>query len=195
MYETPLATAARQDAGCFVDYDARSNLGKQRAACGFSWLLRVADHEAVLVDPDLFSSLVHRSVVLLKRMFGRQTSSRWLFSLKNDWIAQVIPQHAIKAIRVLSTRKIVAGRQKQKLRWHVLQLNVRRQVFTAACCVERQLHSFILSEMGANTGHRAQGTCSCHFYVICDMRYVRDQLRDQRGQRRRYWPPFAPWVQ
>jgi hypothetical protein len=23
----------------------------------------------------------------------------------------------------------------------------------------------------------------------------RDQLRDQRGQRRRYWPPFAPWVQ
>jgi hypothetical protein len=21
-----------------------------------------------------------------------------------------------------------------------------------------------------------------------------DQLRDQRGQRRRYWPPFAPWV-
>jgi hypothetical protein len=21
------------------------------------------------------------------------------------------------------------------------------------------------------------------------------QLRDQRGQRRRYWPPFAPWVQ
>jgi hypothetical protein len=22
----------------------------------------------------------------------------------------------------------------------------------------------------------------------------RDQLRDQRGQRRRYWPPFAPWV-
>jgi hypothetical protein len=22
-----------------------------------------------------------------------------------------------------------------------------------------------------------------------------DQLRDQRGQRRRYWPPFAPWVQ
>jgi hypothetical protein len=22
-----------------------------------------------------------------------------------------------------------------------------------------------------------------------------DQLRDQRGQRRPYWPPFAPWVQ
>jgi hypothetical protein len=21
------------------------------------------------------------------------------------------------------------------------------------------------------------------------------QLRDQRGQRRRYWPPFAPWIQ
>jgi hypothetical protein len=22
-----------------------------------------------------------------------------------------------------------------------------------------------------------------------------DELRDQRGQRRRYWPMFAPWVQ
>jgi hypothetical protein len=22
-----------------------------------------------------------------------------------------------------------------------------------------------------------------------------DQLRDQRGQGARYWPPFAPWVQ
>jgi hypothetical protein len=21
-----------------------------------------------------------------------------------------------------------------------------------------------------------------------------DQLRDQRGHRRRYWPPFTPWV-
>jgi hypothetical protein len=26
-------------------------------------------------------------------------------------------------------------------------------------------------------------------------RRPQDQLRDQRGQRRRYWPPFAPWVQ
>jgi hypothetical protein len=38
-------------------------------------------------------------VVLLKRRFGRQTSSRWRFSQKNDWIVQVIPQQAIKAIR------------------------------------------------------------------------------------------------
>ena len=33
-------------------------------------LLRVIDHEAVLLDPKLFSSLVHRSVVLLKRAEG-----------------------------------------------------------------------------------------------------------------------------
>jgi hypothetical protein len=57
----------------------------------------VIDHEAVLMDPKLFSSWVHRSVVLLKRKFGRQTSSRWRFSQKNDWIVQVIPQQAIKA--------------------------------------------------------------------------------------------------
>jgi hypothetical protein len=30
--------------------------------------------------------------------FGRKTSSRWRFSQKNDWIVQVIPQQAIKAI-------------------------------------------------------------------------------------------------
>jgi hypothetical protein len=50
------------------------------------------------MDPKLFSSWVHRSVVLLKRGFGRQISSRWRFSQKNDWIVQVIPQQAIKAI-------------------------------------------------------------------------------------------------
>jgi hypothetical protein len=42
------------------------------------------------MDPKLFSSWVHRSVVLLKRRFGRQTSSRWRFSQKNYWIIQVI---------------------------------------------------------------------------------------------------------
>jgi hypothetical protein len=68
------------------------------------------------MDPKWFSSWVHRSVVLLKRGFGRQTSSRWRFSRKTDWIVQVIPQQAIKAIRVLSTRKIVTRRQ--KLGWH-----------------------------------------------------------------------------
>jgi hypothetical protein len=53
-------------------------------------------------------------VVLLKRRSGRQTSSRrWRFSRKFDWIVQVqvIPQHAIKAMRVLSTKKMVIGRQ------------------------------------------------------------------------------------
>jgi hypothetical protein len=47
-----------------------------RVVCGFSWLLRVIDHEAVLMDPKLFSSWVHRSVVLLKRRFGRQTTDK-----------------------------------------------------------------------------------------------------------------------
>jgi hypothetical protein len=75
---------------------------KHRVVCGFSWVLRVIGHEAVLMDPKLFSSWVHRSVVLLKREFGRQTSSRWRFSRKNDWIMRVTPQQAIKAIPVLS---------------------------------------------------------------------------------------------
>jgi hypothetical protein len=85
-------------------HGACANSGKQRVVCGFSWLLRVADHESVLMDPNLFSSWVHRSVVLLKRgsRSRRQTSSRWRFSRKNDWIVQVIPQHAIKSIRAFS---------------------------------------------------------------------------------------------
>jgi hypothetical protein len=69
---------------------------KHRVVYGFSWLLRVIDHEAVLMDPKLFSSWVHRSVVLLKRRLGRQTSSRWRFSRKNDWVVQVVQQHAIR---------------------------------------------------------------------------------------------------
>jgi hypothetical protein len=58
-----------QDAGCFVDYDASANFGKNielPVGCGFSWLLRVIGHEAALMDPKVFSSWVHRSVVLLK---------------------------------------------------------------------------------------------------------------------------------
>jgi hypothetical protein len=46
------------------------------------------------MDPKLFSSWVHRLVVLLKRRFVRQSSSRWRFSQKNDWIVQVIPNSA-----------------------------------------------------------------------------------------------------
>jgi hypothetical protein len=57
-------------------------------------------------------------VVLLKRGFGQQTSSRWRFSRKNDWIVQVIPQQAIEVIRVLSTPKIVIRRQ--ELGWYFL---------------------------------------------------------------------------
>jgi hypothetical protein len=37
---------------------------------------------------------------------------------KNDWIVQENPQQAIKAIRVLSTRKMVLRRQ--KLGWYFL---------------------------------------------------------------------------
>ena len=92
MKETSSATTTSQGAGCFVDYDARANLGKHRFVCGFSWLLRVIDHEAVPMEPKLFSSWIHRSLVLLKRGVGRQTGSRWRFSRKNDWIVQVIPQ-------------------------------------------------------------------------------------------------------
>jgi hypothetical protein len=47
------------------------------------------------MEPKVFSSWVHRSVVLLKREFGRQTSSRWPVALlanrkKYDGIVQVI---------------------------------------------------------------------------------------------------------
>jgi hypothetical protein len=49
----------------------------------------VIDHEAVLMDPKLFSSWVHRLVVLLKRRFVRPASSRWRFSQKSDWVVQV----------------------------------------------------------------------------------------------------------
>jgi hypothetical protein len=55
---------------------------------------------------------------IAERSFGRQTSSRWRFSRKNDWIVQAIPQQAIKAMRVLSTRKMVLRRQ--ELGWHFL---------------------------------------------------------------------------
>jgi hypothetical protein len=52
-------------------------------------LLRVIDHEAVLLDPKKNSSWAHRPVVLLKRRFGRQTCSRWRFSRKVGWIVRV----------------------------------------------------------------------------------------------------------
>jgi hypothetical protein len=42
----------------------------------------------------------------------RPSEKAWRFSQKNDWIVQVIPQQATKAIPVLSTRKIVTRRQK-----------------------------------------------------------------------------------
>jgi hypothetical protein len=41
-----------------------------------------------------------------------------LLAKKYDWIVQAIPEQAIKAIPVLSTRKIVSRRQ--KFGWHFL---------------------------------------------------------------------------
>jgi hypothetical protein len=76
------------------------------------------------MDPKLFSSWVHRPVVLLKRGFGRQSrqaaggASRE--KMIDDWIVQVIPQQAIKAIPVLSTRKMVIRRQELGLGWYFL---------------------------------------------------------------------------
>jgi hypothetical protein len=63
MYETSSATAARQDAGCFMGVMARVRIwgNTELLVCGFSWLLRVIDHEAVLMDPKLFSSWVRSS--------------------------------------------------------------------------------------------------------------------------------------
>jgi hypothetical protein len=85
----PPPRQGRMMGGCFVDYGACANLGKYRVVCGVLWLLRVIDHEAVLMDLKLFLSRVRRSVALLKRGFGRQTSSRRRFSRKNDWIEAI----------------------------------------------------------------------------------------------------------
>jgi hypothetical protein len=78
--------------------------------------------------------------VLFKRRSVRQTSSRWRFSRKNDWIVQVTPQQAIKAVLVLvlSTRysegsDLVIGRQ--ELGYGTCYYLLRRWVFTAVCCV------------------------------------------------------------
>jgi hypothetical protein len=67
-------------------HGARTNLGKQRVACGVSRLLRVDgvdEHSqrgpAGSNKPVLeFGSKARQCVVLLRREFGRQTSSRWL---------------------------------------------------------------------------------------------------------------------
>jgi hypothetical protein len=76
MKETPSATTTSHDAGCFVDYDARVNLGKHRVVCGFSWLLRVIDHKAVLMDPKL--ALGNRGQVK-RRVHARTTTSQLKF--------------------------------------------------------------------------------------------------------------------
>jgi hypothetical protein len=45
------------------------------------------------------------SGVVETKVWTADKQPRWCFSRKNDWVVQVIPQHAIKAIRVISTRK------------------------------------------------------------------------------------------
>jgi hypothetical protein len=87
---------------------------KHRVICGFSWLLRVIGHEAVPMDPKLFSSRVHKLewCVVDTWVWTADKQPVWRFSRKNDWRVQVILQQAIKAIPVLSTRKIATRRQK-----------------------------------------------------------------------------------
>jgi hypothetical protein len=75
-----------------------------------AWLWRVIDHEAVLMDPQV-SGVVETGV------WTADKQPVALFLRKNDWIVQVIPQQAIKAIRVLSARKIVTRRQ--ELGWEL----------------------------------------------------------------------------
>jgi hypothetical protein len=108
-----------------VDYDACANLGKHRVVCGVSWLLRVIDHEAVLMEPK-------QNLKLGSQVSGFVETKVWtaykqpvaLLAKKNDWIVQVIPQHAIEAIRALSaTRKIVIGWQ---------ELGIGMALFTTA---------------------------------------------------------------
>jgi hypothetical protein len=36
--------------------------GSRELPVGYSWMLRVTDHETALLDPKVFSSLVHRQV-------------------------------------------------------------------------------------------------------------------------------------
>jgi hypothetical protein len=109
-----------QDAGCFVDYDASANFGKKhRVACGL-WVFVAVASDWSRSSPDgsksvlKLGSQVSGVVEMLKRGFGRQTSSRWRFSRKNDWVVQVIPQQAISDkghIRVLSTRNSKSEKQ------------------------------------------------------------------------------------
>ena len=73
----------------------------------------------------------------MKGRYGRQTSSRRLFSRKFDRIVQVVLQHAIKAILVLSTRKMVIGRQK-KVGMPLFYYGVRS---LRRCAVERAASS------------------------------------------------------
>jgi hypothetical protein len=78
-----------------VDYDARVNLGKHRVVYGFSWLLRVIDHEAALMDPKLFSSKCLGSQASGVVETEVWTADKQPVAQKNDWIVQVIPQQAI----------------------------------------------------------------------------------------------------
>jgi hypothetical protein len=90
---------------------------------------------------------------------GRKASSRWRFSRKNDRVVQVIPQQAIKAIRALSTRKIVLRRQ--ELGWHFL---LRRQVFIYGGVLwSGELQGLILHEMVPTRGVALPGPPLVHY--------------------------------
>jgi hypothetical protein len=98
-----------------------------------------------------------RPVALLKRRFGRQTSSRWRFSRKNAWVVQGIPQQAIEAILALSTRNIVTGRQKLADATFYCGLRPLRFLYGGVLCVHcgwawsGELQGPILHEMVPTT--------------------------------------------
>jgi hypothetical protein len=76
----------------------------------------------------------------------RAVAATWRFSQEIDWVVQVIPQHAIEVIPVLSTRKMAIRRQ--ELGWYFL---LRRQVFTlcgyGGVLWSGELQGFIVHEM------------------------------------------------
>jgi hypothetical protein len=117
---------------------------KEGAARGFPWLLRVIDHEAVvLLDPKVFASLIHRPVVLLKRRPGRQSRQcsdkqpvALFAKISLDSARNSAAAHVIKATPVLSTRKMVI--QRHKLGYH--HFSLRRTTASSKDRGEPTLH-------------------------------------------------------
>jgi hypothetical protein len=104
------------------------------------------------------------SVVLLEREFGRQTSSRWRFSRKNDWIVQVTPQQATKAIfhtgALYSKNSASAPAAGAGMALLTTALNLHGVVLWSG-----ELQGFILHEMMRNRAQLAITTALCIFLL------------------------------